>query len=139
MQINPKIIIDRGILIPSKGTKIAQNGIDCTISETTTIPSKSFVNVAIAERFNIPQDMIAFPFIRSSYSRKGIFCSSGLYDSGYCNLNSAPAGISLYNMGEEDIIIEKDERICQFIFLRGECDTMYDGHYNKCSSHQSKL
>ena len=139
MQVNPKTIIDRQILIPSKGTEVAQNGIDCTIADTTTIPSKGFVNVAIAERFNIPQDMIAYPFPRSSYSRRGIFISSGLYDSGYNNLQSAPAGVSIYNMSDQDITIEKDTRILQFIFLRGECNSMYDGHYNNCKTHESKI
>ena len=139
MQINPKTIIERRILIPSKGTQIAQNGIDCTIAETTTIPSKGFVNVAIAERFNIPQDMIAYPFPRSSYSRRGCFISSGLFDSGYKNIDAAPAGVSIYNMSNEDITIEKDTRILQFIFIRGECASMYDGYYNHTSSIESKL
>ena len=56
MQINPKTVLERKWLIPAPGadpfdknnkvgTKIAQNGIDCTLKEELVLEPKSFKNV----------------------------------------------------------------------------------------------
>ena len=126
MQINPKQIIQRGILIPAKETEVAQNGIDCTVAETVLIKAKGFANVELQERVNIPSGVFATTNVRSSFSRKGIFTTTGVWDSGYNN----GCGCSLYNLGDEDVIIASGTRVLQFIFWEGNESSMYDGHYN---------
>ena len=145
MQINPNIILANGILKPCESTECQQNGIDVTVSETITVPAKGFLNVLCNETVDIPSGMFATTNIRSSFSRKGIFTTTGLWDSGYCIQNDdgttshAPVGCSIYNLGDEDITIEKDTRIMQMVFWQGEEAEMYDGHYNQTQSIESQF
>ena len=152
MQINPKTVLERKWLIPAPGadpfdksnkigTKIAQNGIDCTLKEDLVLEPKSFKNVQIAERFRVPPDVIAWPFPRSSYSRKGVFISSGLYDSGfgYDREEGAVGGISIYNFSDETVVIPKGQRIIQFIYVKGQMFEPYTGHYGKSDDISSKI
>lgn len=154
MQINPKTVLENKWLIPSPnsnpfrnddepdyGTKIAQNGIDCTLSEDLVLEPHSHKNVEIAERFRVPDNVIAFPFPRSSYSRKGIFISSGLYDSGFGfnREEGATGGVSFYNMSEETVVIPKGTRVLQFVYMTGEMYQPYNGHYSKTDNIESKL
>ena len=56
MQINPKVVLERRWLIPAEGsdpfdksnkmgTKIAQNGVDCTLKEELVLEPMTFKNV----------------------------------------------------------------------------------------------
>jgi deoxycytidine triphosphate deaminase len=135
MQINPKEIIAKGVLIPDKGTECQQNGIDVTISQDVLIPAKGFVNILCNEKVNIPSGVFATTNIRSSFSRRGMFTTTGIWDSGY----NGPVGCSIYNLSDEEIVIVKDTRIMQLIFWQGNEAEMYDGHYNHTSDINSKL
>lgn len=135
MQINPSIVIGKKMLIPNEFTKPQQNGIDCTISEEVILPPKSFKNILLNEKVNIEPDYLATTNIRSSYSRKGIFSSSGIYDAGY----KGGVGCSLYNLSDETIVIPKNERVIQIIFWQGESNFLYNGYYNHTDSIESKI
>lgn len=135
MQIQPNKIISSGILIPSEYTMVQQNGIDCSVKEEIILLSKTFKNIVLNETVNIPANVFATTNVRSSYSRKGIFISSGLYDSGYNGL----VGCSIYNLSEETITIPKNERILQMIFWEGQSAKMYNGYYNNTNKIESKI
>ena len=84
MQLNPQQIIDEGILIISKWTECQQIGIDCSTSEEVILPPKGFKNILLNESVELPNEVYMMLYQRSSYSRKGVFITSGIYDSGFC-------------------------------------------------------
>ena len=142
MQINPKRVIDEGWLIKSIYTQVQQVGIDCTLAEEVILPPKSCKNVEFNEKFHLPLTVFATPgMIRSSYSRMGIFCSSGVYDPYYGGNSDqgAPAGCTLYNMSDVEVTIKRNERILQFIFWEADAAAAYQGHYNNTESIRSKI
>lgn len=134
MIINPNTIIANGSLIPANGTRVQQCGIDVSLKESVTIPSKSFANVEIAETVHVPENAAAFLFVRSSLSRKGIFISSGVYDPGY----SGVSGCTIYNQGDLPVSFDAGDRIAQMLFF--ECDpaSQYNGKYQGSTSRESK-
>lgn len=126
--INPKQILKEGILEAKDNvTIVQQNGIDCSIKEDVVIKSKSFVNVLLNESVKIPTHYSMTLQHRSSFSRRGIFITSGLYDSGF----EGQIGCSIYNMSDEDFEIKADERICQAIFWKADPASLYEGKYQK--------
>lgn len=133
-QINPKKIIEDGILIPHFDTAVQTNGIDLSIAQDVVLRPKEFINIEVQEKFNM-KDCFGIIIIRSSLSRKGVFCSSGLYDTGYKNIG----GLSLYNLGEEVITLQKGTRVAQMVFFKAEPAELYKGHYNQVDNINSKL
>jgi deoxycytidine triphosphate deaminase len=143
MNINPKEIIEKGYVISidpnypintdmsSKECQISSNGVDLRIAETVTIDAKSFKNVQILEHFNM-NGVFGAIWVRSSFSRKGIFQSSGLFDDGFgVNIeNGSIGGISLYNFTDAPINIEKGTRICQIVCWKSNPAKKYNGYYN---------
>lgn len=125
MQLNPQIILDKKILIPSQYTKCQQNGIDCSTREEIKIKSKGFLNILLNEEVKIPKDCFMILYSRSSYSRQGIFVTSGLYDSGFFGT----IGCSIYNLSDEEIVIPKNERICQAVFWKASAASLYNGKW----------
>lgn len=123
--LNPQNILDKEILIPCEFTKRQQNGIDCSIRDEIKIPSKGFVNILLNEEVKLPDWCAMTLQTRSSYSRKGVFITSGLYDSGF----EGAIGCSIYNLSEEEVIIPKGERILQAIFWKAESAELYSGQY----------
>ena len=135
MQINPQTIIDRGILIPCKYTQVQQVGIDLTINEDISLCPGESKNVTFNEQINLPDDIFSITNIRSSYSRKGVFTTSGIYDPMF----SGTMGCTIYNLGNEEIKILKNIRILQMIFFEADAASQYDGHYNHTDSVESKI
>jgi len=133
MQLNPKEIIEKKILIPSKYTKIQQVGIDLTIKDKIIIPAKGFVNVLVNEKFDM-QNTFGLIVIRSSLSRQGIFCTSGVYDPGF----NGVGGVSIYNLSEKQVELVKGFRIGQMICFEANPAKQYTGFYNKNQTHESK-
>jgi len=60
------------------------------------------------ERFNM-DGVFGAIWTRSSFSRRGIFHTAGLFDE------SGPIRITLYNMGNESVTIDKGTRVCQMV------------------------
>jgi len=131
--MNPKEVIKQKIIIPTDNTQIQQVGVDLTLRNSIELEPHSFINTELAEQFNM-KDYFGFLVIRSSYSRKGIFISSGVYDPGFKGVG----GISLYNMSDETIKIDAGTRICQIIVFKANSASDYDGHYNHNNSIESK-
>lgn len=137
MNINPLEAVKRGYVyapeqfpiitdFTHKECQISSNGVDLRIAYDYAIDMGEQKNVEILERFNMP-GVFGMLWIRSSFSRKGIFMSCGLFDDGFCGVG----GVTLYNHGNEDICIKAGTRICQIVFLPSNPAKSYDGHYNK--------
>ena len=125
MNINPHEVIKNKIIIPSKNTKIQQVGIDLTSKDFNIIRKQDFKNIELAEQFDM-QGYYGILIVRSSFSRQGLFISSGLYDCGFKGVG----GISIYNMSDTDISINEGQRICQIVIYKGDYASLYDGFYN---------
>lgn len=125
MQINPKKIIEEGVLTPASHTEVQQNGIDCTVAEGIIIPPKGFINVFLQETVNIPSNYFMTFHHRSSFSRKGVFITSGVYDSGFCG----SMGCSIYNMSDEAVHIPINTRVGQAVFWEANPASLYNGQY----------
>lgn len=123
MNINPKEVIERGIVIPCEYTKIQQVGIDITIAEEIIIKKGEYASIDCNEESYIPENCWALVLHRSSFNRKGIFIISGIYDAGF----RGKIGCTIY--AHQDIVIPKNERIAQIVVMRGESANMYSGQY----------
>jgi len=127
MQINPKEVIERGIIknISNVNEQLQQVGIDLTLKHALKLEQGQFANVEVNEEFNM-QDTFGLIIVRSSLSRKGIFMSSGCFDPGFAGVG----GISLYAFGTA-IELPAGFRVGQMIVFKGDPAKMYEGHYNK--------
>lgn len=134
MILNPKKILENGHIIPAEGTKCQQCGVDVTLKNNILVEPHGFLNIEIAEKISVPANAAAMLFVRSSLSRKGIFISSGVYDPGF----SGASGCTIYNMGNEALVMEAGDRIAQMVFF--ECDpaSQYDGKYQGSTETESK-
>lgn len=123
-QINPKKVLEDGIITPCEFTECQQVGVDCTVSEGVVLKKGDCYNVLLNETIKLPSDMYATLQQRSSYSRKGVFVTSGVYDPGY----EGSLGCTIYNFGEE-IVIPKDTRILQVLVFKADSASSYNGQW----------
>jgi deoxycytidine triphosphate deaminase len=116
---------------------VQQNGIDLRIKHDIVILKGEFINVDFIETIHCIGSVFAMPVCtRSSFSRKGIFCTSGVWDTGY----SGPGGCSIYNFSGEDLLLKAGTSVCQILFFEAPSDaSSYDGHYNHTTEIDSKL
>jgi deoxycytidine triphosphate deaminase len=135
ININPKTVLKNKIItnLVDKKQQIQQIGIDLTLKEKIIIKPKNYVNVLVNEQFNM-QNNFGLIIIRSSLSRQGIFCTSGVYDPNFIGLG----GVSIYNLGTKTIKLEKDFRIGQIICFKANKASNYNGYYNKNKTYISK-
>ena len=124
MQINPKKVLSEGIVTECEFTQVQQVGIDLTVSEDVVLKKGDCCNVLLNEKIKLPGDMYATLQQRSSYSRKGVFVTSGVYDPGY----QGSLGCTIYNFGEE-IIIPKNTRILQILVFKADSASVYSGQW----------
>ena len=125
MIVNPKRVFKQGIVQDALKENIQQNGIDIRTEDEVVLPPKSFKNILCIESVFVPSELVGRLNIRSSFSRKGVFCTSGLWDSGF----KGRLGCSLYNLSDDTITIPKGERIAQIFFLVARSASMYNGQY----------
>lgn len=62
----------------------------------------------------IPKGYAGLILGRSSMSKKGIVCMTGVIDSGY----TGELGVALFNTSYQSIVIHKGERICQLVIMK---------------------
>lgn len=125
MIVSPKRVFKQRIIRDALRENVQQNGIDIRVAEEVVLPPKSFKNILCIESVFVPHNLTGRLNIRSTYSRKGIFCSSGLWDSGF----QGRLGCSLYNLSDETITIPKGERIAQIFFCSAKSASLYSGKY----------
>lgn len=139
-QINPNKVIAERWFTPSSYSKVQQIGIDVSLKKSEVCRSmlrllpKSSYNIEINESVDLPINVYAELKIRSSWSRKGIFQSSGIYDPGF----HGTCGMTLYNLSSEPVDIPINERIAQMVFYEADAASTYDGHYNHTDSSESQ-
>lgn len=124
-QINPKQIVERGIVKLSKYSSIQQVGIDLSIAESITVKHGCSQNILLNETISLPKDIYGTFTQRSSYSRLGIFVTSGIYDAGY----SGSLGCTVYNLSGSPITINIGERIGQLICYKADAASSYNGQW----------
>lgn len=124
-QINPNIIIEKGIIEMSDTAEVQQVGIDLSLSENIMIPHGRSLNVSFKEKINLPQNIFSTFNIRSSFSRKGIFATTGIYDPGYVG----SLGCTLYNISGSPIQLEEGERVGQMLFFIADAASSYSGQW----------
>jgi dCTP deaminase len=122
---NPNKIVEEGIIKMSAFSKIQQNGIDLTLREELILDPGKSKNILLNEEVKLPANLCGELKIRSTYSRQGIFLSSGFWDSGF----EGALGCTLYNLSDKTITIPQNERVCQFICLEAESANLYQGQY----------
>ncbi len=71
--------------------------------------------ISTMEKVKIPENIAGMLWIRSSYSRKGLFGSFGFVDAGF----EGSLTLSFFNAGPE-MTIRKNDRIVQIVFIRME-------------------
>ena len=143
MIVDPYQIVNDKALLLASGSKVQQSGIDVTIksikeiwhstpteiqySQEISLPStlleKRAFDFTCHEFVEVPKNMVALLFIRSTYNRRGAFITTGLYDNGFKNF----IGGVLHTMAP--LILEKDARIGQIVFFKTEHTAQYDGSY----------
>lgn len=125
MILNPRKIFEQKIIIDALEKNIQQNGIDIRIEETILVQPKSFKNVLCVESVFLPENMVALFHIRSSFSRRGIFLTSGIWDSGF----EGRIGCSIYNLSDGAVTILAHERIGQILFIEADSAGLYNGKW----------
>lgn len=135
-QINPNEVLQKGIIanVALPESQVQQNGIDLTLAVDVELHPHEFINVGFNESFNM-KDCYGIVNIRSSFSRKGIFSSSGIYDDGFAGIG----GCSLYSFAKEPIKISKGTRIAQMLVFKSNAAKKYTGVYNTKKDINSKL
>jgi len=124
-QINPKWIVERGILIVGEHSKIQQVGIDLTIRKTVHLADLEAKSVNMNEAVKLPNDIFALFIHRSSFNRKGVLITGSVYDPGYQGI----VGCTVYNMSGANIKIHQNERIGQMVFFKADAASVYNGKY----------
>lgn len=117
--------------------QIQQNGIDLRVAWNVVLQHGECKNVDFIETIHCWDNCFALPVAtRSSFSRKGIFCTSGLWDTGY----NGPGGCTIYNLSGNEVFINYGTRICQIVFISAPKNTTkYNGYYNQTTNINSKL
>lgn len=123
-QINPLQVVEMGVVKICEFSQVQQVGIDLTVSEDVVLKKGDCYNVILNETIALPGDIYATLQQRSSYSRKGVFVTSGVYDPGY----QGSLGCTIYNFGEE-ITIPKNTRILQILCFKADSASNYNGQW----------
>lgn len=75
---------------------------------------------------DLPEGVAAMLVIRSSFSRNGIFLTSGLYDSGF----KGHLGFLLHNRAPGLFSVAKGTRVGQVMFVRADSAKLYGGGWS---------
>ncbi len=134
---NPQEVVDKGWVLLAKESKVGPAGIDFTIDRDLTLkPGDPSINILFQEYVKIPEDACMLFRLRSSHSRRGLYCATALFEPFYgCSEEmketGATTGMSIVNLGTEPFEFKKGDRIAQAIFLKCDSAYKYDGHYNQ--------
>jgi dCTP deaminase len=98
---------DEGTLTP--------NGYDMHVKEIEgTTEAKGFFLVSTEEVIALPNNICAQLWVRSSFARKGVFCSFGKVDAGF----EGTLTIGCFNASNKKIELKIGERFIQIVFER---------------------
>ena len=113
---------DKGVLLPKRGTKHSA-GYDLRVIEDTLIKAGEIVLAETGLKAYMQEDEVLKLYPRSSLPKNyhlTIPNNVGIVDSDYYENpdNDGAIFVSLYNFGEEDVLVKKGERIAQGIFQK---------------------
>jgi len=120
MHINPDEIIEQGYLAVSPYTTVEQVGIDLSIEKNVDLKGNYEV-VRLNEKFNLPSDIFAILFPRSTLIRKGFIIQCGVIEPGYVG---RPV-VAIHGNG----FLPKGYRVVQAVFFVGNPASAYNGRY----------
>lgn len=114
--------IGQHISLPTRKTT-GSAGYDFSAAETTVLKPKTITFVSTGIKAYMQNDEVLQMYPRSSLSFKKNLIkanSVGIIDSDYYNNpdNEGEIKLILYNLGDEDVIVEKGERIAQGLFTK---------------------
>jgi dCTP deaminase/dUTP pyrophosphatase len=91
-----------------------------------TLKPHQYYLLVTMERVNMPKDLVAFMFNRSSLFRCGASLRTAVIDPGY----QGELTVGIKNEGDHEIILEKGARVLQLVFaaIRGGT-RRYNGRY----------
>lgn len=101
---------------PFNEDEVTSNGYDMELEDFEIAPGK-FKLVRSAEKIKMPSDVIAIPFLRTTYAFQGLILSSGIMDAGY----EGYLKFSLTNASEKVIKkgkADEEKRTIHLIFLK---------------------
>ncbi len=92
---------------------LTPNGYDLRIGEHTdqSIQKNQLFFISSLEKLELPDNIVASLYIKSKYSRHGIFSSFGFVDAGF----SGNLTMAFYNFGES-LIIKPGMKFVQIVF-----------------------
>lgn len=96
--------------------EVTSNGYDMELEDFEIVPGK-FKLVKSAEKIKMPNNVIAIPFLRTTYAFQGLILSSGIIDAGY----EGYLKFSLTNVSEKVIKkgkADEEKRTIHIIFLK---------------------
>lgn len=107
------------VKLPERATENSA-GYDFFAPEAITLPAKQLTRVMTGVKCKLPPDMMLMLANRSSNpSKKGLFLANGIgiVDADYYNNpnNEGEIGFEFYNFRDEDITLEKNDKIGQGI------------------------
>ena len=102
--------------------------IELSDQETVFVSPGGFALIGTLERVHMPNDIVGFMYLRSTYARRGyVPWFMGLVDPGY----EGGLTLTIHNLTSELIPIHGHERICHLVFeeLEEPVDRGYEGAY----------
>jgi len=151
--VNPKLITEKGLVHPVESSQVQPNGIDLTIDKAYRVtgsvsldetglkneklnkveiqPVNGYFefspNIAYEVEYEqvieVPENMVALTFQRSSLNRSGCNVFGSVWDSGYKGKGSGTLKTAI------PISIKRYTRIAQIIFFWADSFSTYNGRY----------
>jgi dCTP deaminase len=89
-------------------------GYDIRIAQNVQLPSKGFSLASSIEYFDIPNDMVAFVYDKSTHARRGLSLFNTVAEPGWRGYLT----LELFNASDNDIDLKVGDPIAQMIFHR---------------------
>lgn len=113
-------VINFNYIDPKKVVK--ENFVEHTIEKHLIIAPGEYILGISVEKFNMPRDVIAFTFGKSTYARSGLLINCPPADAGW----SGYLTIQIANLSLNKICVYPNEGIAQVVFIQGnECNMSY--------------
>jgi dCTP deaminase len=92
-----------------------------------TLKPGDFARLACLEHLNMPADLIAFPWIKSSWARRGVILTPAVIDPGF----HGHLHLGMVNLSKDTWQIDYGTPIAQIVFavLDDPTEKPYDGKY----------
>lgn len=100
------------IISPFDKNAVTSNGYDI-LTENFEFNSGEFKLITSIEKIKMPHNLIAIPFLRTTYAFKGLILSPGVIDAGF----EGHLKFAIYNSSKEKIKIETKSELQRAIHL----------------------